>query len=396
MPSSSSSVSRDEIGIGALGCGSRARVVLARLLAQSPRLRLRALRDPEADSIRATREALAPAARICGDDDELLSAPGIDWVFISSWNCAHAKQAIAALRAGKHVFCEKPLATSPEDCLAVREAVRETGRTFAFGLVLRCSPFYRKAHEIVRSGALGGIVSFEFNETLDFNHGGYVFGNWRRRRAQAGTHLLEKCCHDLDIANWLTGSLPARVASFGGRRIFVPENRARVEEIGPDAAGRAPFGWPAEIGARGDPFDGGADIVDHQVAILEYASGVRATFHTNCQAGARERRFYICGVRGSLRMDYITGEIRLTRVGWNAEEEVHDIADLGAHGGGDEGMARDLAATLLEGRPPAAGVEEGIRSAFTAFGIDQALDEGRVVDLRPLWACAGIDGESRA
>ncbi len=50
----------------------------------------------------------------------------------------------------------------------------------------------------------------EFNETLDFNHGGYIMGDWRRLQRYSGTHLLEKCCHDIDLVNWITGSLAGR------------------------------------------------------------------------------------------------------------------------------------------------------------------------------------------
>ena len=74
-----------------------------------------------------------------------------DWIFIGSWNAFHARQAIAALGAGKNVFCEKPLATTLEDCLAVQRAVRNSGCVFAFGLVLRYSPHYQKIRELVQN-----------------------------------------------------------------------------------------------------------------------------------------------------------------------------------------------------------------------------------------------------
>jgi predicted dehydrogenase len=154
------------------------------------------------------------------------------------------------------------------------------GRTFFFGLVLRSAPLYQKVHDLITSGAIGDLISFEFNETLAFNHGGYIFGNWRRHRAVAGTHLLEKCCHDLDLANWIVGSLPTRVASFGGKNFFIPKYQHQVDQIGPDANGQPAYsGWTDRH--RTNPFSGTADIFDNQVAILEYANQVRATFHTN-------------------------------------------------------------------------------------------------------------------
>jgi len=378
-----------QVRLGVIGAGDRMRVVLRHLLAAAPAgaIAVPAAYDPDP----AALEALGP---VCGSGFERVESeeavarhPGVDWVFIGSWNCFHARQAVAALDAGKNVFCEKPLATTLEDCLGVRDAVERSGRIFAFGLVLRYSPLYRKIRELVEGGEIGRLISLEFNETLRFNHGGYIFGNWRRKTANAGSHLLEKCCHDLDLVNWITGSLPVRVASFGGRDFFLPENAHHVERIGPGPDGRPAYsGW----GLQESPFSGEADIVDNQVAILEYANGVRATFHTNCNSGLPERRMYLCGTEGSLRADACTGIIEVQRIGHSTKVERFDTGAAGLHAGGDEVMARALAATLLEGRAPLASIAEGLRSCAAAFAIDRALAAGEVVDLRPMWAEIGL------
>src|SRR5206468_7637583 len=136
----------------------------------------------------------------------MLADPSVSWIMIGSPNNLHCKHAVAALRAGKHVFCEKPLATTLDDCLAIRDAVHASGRQFVVGFTLRYSPFYREVQRLVASGTIGKLISFEFNETLEFNHGGYIHGDWRRLTRLSGGHLLEKCCHDIDIANWIVGS----------------------------------------------------------------------------------------------------------------------------------------------------------------------------------------------
>ena len=97
----------------------------------------------------------------------------------------------------------------------MREAWQQSGKQFVIGSNLRYSPHYRKVKSILDSGAIGDIISMEFNETLEFNHGGFISGDWRRFRSDAGTHLLEKACHDVDLANWVVGSRASRVFSFG-------------------------------------------------------------------------------------------------------------------------------------------------------------------------------------
>jgi predicted dehydrogenase len=357
------------------------------------RITISAVYDPSSGSQAALREVLGYDCRSAESEEALVNDPELDWVFIGSWNKDHARQSILALDAGKNVFCEKPLATSLDECLAIREAVKRSGKTFSFGLVLRYSNHYQAIVEKLQSGAIGRIISFEFNETLGFNHGGYIFGNWRRFRENAGTHLLEKCCHDIDLANWIINSLPVQAASFGGRDFFTPANAAQIDRIGPDKAGSIPYSaWPDP--ERVNPFQGGADIFDNQVAILQYANGVRGTFHTNCNTAIAERRFYLCGTEGTLRADLLTGVLEVQRIGWEMEIEKFDTNARGGHGGGDEIMAEALVQSLVNGTAPLASVNEGIYSAVAAFGIDAAADHRCVTDLMPMWKQAGVDPSS--
>ena len=388
----SSSKSLTTINLGLIGCGARLRAVIKKIVEadHEKRIRIISAYDPDPASLEALRTEFGANCNGSPSEEALVNDPAIDWVFIGSWNCHHARQAILALNAGKNVFCEKPLATTLEDCLAIREAARRSGKTFAFGLVLRYSPHYQKIMEVIQSGALGRIISFEFNETLGFNHGGYIFGNWRRERVNAGTHLLEKCCHDLDLANWLIGSLPVRAASFGGRGFFTPANAQAVERIGPSKEGVAAYGSWIDPHGR-NPFDGEGDIFDNQVAILEYANGVRGTFHTNCNAGTPERRFYVCGTEGTLRADLVTSTVEVQKIGWETKLEIIDTLVGDGHGGGDQMMGKAMVETLLRGELPLASIEDGIKSAAVAFGIDQAADEGRVIDLHTMWCQAEIN-----
>jgi len=349
-----------------------------------------ALCDPDPLSIAAARREFAPEAAVMPNCDELSASRVVDWVFVGSPNCHHSGHVLSALRAGKPVFCEKPLATTLDDCLAVAHAVKASGLPFAFGLVLRYSPLYSRLKELLEQGCIGRILSFEFNETLSYNHGGYIMGNWRRFRGTSGTHLLEKCCHDLDLANWLTESVPIYAASFGGLDFFRPENEKHAVRIGPDEQGRPAYqGW--EDPHRVDPFRGERDIVDNQVAILQYASGARATFHTNCNAGLAERRFYLLGETGTLRADALTGVIELRGIGPRGENRRINVGEANSHAGGDPFLVKSLADIVLAGAKPRAGIDEALRSAIAAFGVDAALDSREVVDLRPLWKRAAIN-----
>jgi predicted dehydrogenase len=264
---------------------------------------------------------------------------------------------------------------------------------FSIGFTLRYSPHYRKIKEILVSGKIGSILSMEFNETLDFNHGGFIHADWRRKTEWAGSHLLEKCCHDIDLINWMTNSLAIKAASFGGRDFFTAANAHHVTRLGKSPEGKPAFmTWNTDMvqGNIINPFNDDKDILDNQVAILQFANGIRATFHTNCTAAIPERRMYICGTEGTLRADVITGQLEVKRIGFDPQMEDCRTDASGGHGGGDTILGASLANTMLNGAPPLTSLEDGLRAAFTAFSIDEAQRTGTVVDLTSLWRQADI------
>lgn len=375
--------------IGVIGAGGRMTGVLEKVCRVDPSVQVRAVFDPDPESVELFRGRVARDVETCPDEAALCARGDLDWVFIGSPNHAHARQACMALEAGRHVFCEKPLALSLDEAERMHAAWRSSGRQVVLGLVLRYSPLYRAAKAAIASGRIGRVLSFEFNETLSFNHGGYIHGNWRRHRRLAGSHVLEKCCHDLDLALWLLDDLPVRVASFGGRSFFHAAHAGEAARVGPDpSSGRPAFrAWPDRHGV--DPFNDDKDIVDHQVAILEFSRGTRGTFHTQCLAALPERRFYILGSEGSLRLDAYTGRLELCRVGWREEVEISEPAALegsGGHAGSDQPMAEQLAACMAGRAEPAAGIAEGVRSLVLALALDEAMERAAVVDLKPSWA----------
>ncbi len=384
-----------KIRVGIIGCGGRVRYVAQNLLKQSPNIQVIGLSDPSLVSIKKSLKALNPEAVVYSDYRKLLAQKDIDWVMIGSWNCFHKEQTVAAFKAGKNVFCEKPLATTVEDCVAMREAWQRSGKFFNIGFTLRYSPHYRKVKELLSKGVVGDIISMEFNETIGYSHGGFIMRDWRRLQKYAGTHLLEKCSHDIDLVNWMDESRAKKVASFGGTDFFLPKNKKYVSRVGKDPfGGKAYMGWPSPFNLN--PFTVKKDIIDNQVAIIEYENGVRATFHANCNAGILERRMYICGTEGALRADVTTGSIEIAKIGpgrkqySNAEIKKLPVAASGGHGGGDEVLAKELAETMFKGTAPKAGLMDGLLSAITCFGIDKAMNDCKVVDMKALWKKAGI------
>lgn len=380
--------------IGVIGYGRRMEHVVPNVVAAgNGEVRVTAFYDnSEAAVARHRREN--PELRVCRSVEELVGIEDLDWVFVGSFNASHRDHAIAALNAGKHVFCEKPLATTRQDCLDIVAARRaHPDRLFAIGFVLRYSAFYRTMKQWIDAGRLGDLISMEFNETLAPYHGAAMQGNWRRKSAWSGPMILEKCCHDIDLLLWMTGSRPRRVASFGGLNFFKAEN-AHYNDLYP--AGKNGYryydrglatGFAVGVEKNISPFSDDKDTVDNQVAIMEMENRSRVSFHYCMHSAQLERRFYMCGTRGTIRGNVLTGTLEYTPAGWDSRTETVRPIEGDDHGGAEEPMARDIIDCMLHGKPMPTSLEEGLYSAFTCFGLEDARMSGTVVDMRPYWEC---------
>ena len=273
---------------------------------------------------------------------EAVRHPAVSWVIVSAINCLHKDYCLAALKAGRHVFCEKPLATTIDDCIAIKKAVVKASRMFMTGFVLRHSPFYSAIRSLVEERFVGKVVSMEANEMLDADHGGFIFRNWRRFKDKSGPHILEKCAHDIDILNWMAGSIVTSVAAFGGNDIFTPENKEtarRLQEEGDERYEPLYESWGSYEDV--DAFTCAKSVEDNLVAVLQYRNGIRATFQTNCCSALPQRQLKIFGVEGTLDGDSISGRLRARRVARGSELVEREYAG-GQHAGGDAIQALEL------------------------------------------------------
>ena len=156
----------DKIRIGILGCGKIAQVRHIPEYADNPDCKLAAFYNPSRQ--RAEDMAAKYGGKVYDSAEELLADPEIDAVSVCAANYAHAELAIKALKAGKHVLCEKPMATTIEDCEAMAEAARESGKFLMIGHNQRLAKAHVKAKELIDEGLIGKILSFR----TTFGHGG--------------------------------------------------------------------------------------------------------------------------------------------------------------------------------------------------------------------------------
>ena len=381
-----SSAKKRKIGVAVIGCGGRGQYVAQYLLRDSGgQVQVLSCYDPDPKQAQVAIQEVwqsPDVTRACSSYVEAIETPGVDWVMVFSPNAFHKEHILSAFARGKHVFTEKPLATTIADCEAIDDASRKAGVLFATGFVLRYAPIYRKVKELLDSGKFGRIIGIDANENLPPHHGVYIMRNWRRHSKISGPHILEKCCHDLDLLNWYVGDRVSRVAAFGGRDFFVSANKS-FEKDYPNHFLKK-FRDPKLVASG---FEDDTDLMDNLVAVFEYRNHVRAQFQATMSNAIPERRIAFSCERGNIFVELYASTVSYQILN---ENQVTITFKGDGHGGGDDFIMKELfEGPMTCGTPPACSGSEGLESAVLALGIDKAARTGKVVDLEPVWRKMG-------
>ncbi|HEX9435833.1 MAG TPA: Gfo/Idh/MocA family oxidoreductase [Candidatus Limnocylindria bacterium] len=192
------------LGIGVIGAGF-AGGTHARALRDMPGAKPVAITAAPVEHARAVADECG--MRLEPDVASLCAAADVDVVIVASPTYLHADHAVAAARAGKHVFCEKPLARTPDQARAIVRACDDAGVRLGVGHVVRYFPEYRRAKELIDEGAIGraGIATL--------TRGSFSVASarpWYQDAEKSGGVILDLMLHDLDVVRWWFGE-PERV-----------------------------------------------------------------------------------------------------------------------------------------------------------------------------------------
>ena len=367
--------------IGLCGLGDRLGYLADVFRQTVPEFDFVAYADPAPAGVRRMDAEQFRRMRGYADLETMLDRESLDLVMIGSPNAFHCDHLTTALRAGMKIFCEKPVVVSEDETFRLLRELRGHGTDQVIvGLVLRYAPLYVDLTRMAGDGTLGDIVSIEASEHIPPAHGAFFFRDWRRKSALSGGFLLEKCCHDLDLYAGLLKSRPRRVVSFGGNSVFAQRHKGWNNES-------VYHRWPSYWESTDSAFSGDADIVDHQVALIEYENGAKLCFHTNVHTPDHFRRFCVIGSQGMAEGDFVRGYLKAHRAisGERVFDASYEDDGLSQHYGADGKMAKDLARHLREGAPLPVSVTDALEAGLTAMKIDESRASGQIVDLTDLW-----------
>ncbi len=276
---------------------------------------------------------------------DVLAADDVDAVIIATPDDAHEEMVIAALRAGKSTFAEKPLAITIEGCdriLAAAADVAADGVRLYVGHNLRHYNAIGTMKRLIDDGAIGEVQAVWCRHFV--GHGGdFYFKDWHAQRRHVTSLLLQKGAHDIDVIHWLAGGVSRLVQGFGRLAVY-----GRVADRH-DGAKRDDWfdqdmHWPPLSNTGLHPE---IDVEDLSMIQMQLSNGVMASYQECHFTPDYWRNYTVIGTDGRLEnFGDVEGVVRVwNRRGGYSERgdiEVPFLPGQGGHGGADEALMAEF------------------------------------------------------
>ena len=262
--------------VGLIGCGNRSKTIID-VLNKVPELEMTAFCDivPHKMEQRAQLVKTGVKPKFVNNLDELLKMKELDCIAVITPNDTHRDIVCASLEAGKHVWCEKPLAMTVAECNDIIGTAERTGKQLQIGHQRRHSPAYKALIETLRIKPLGNVLQsnlFDFRgdwrvPDADEYPAGTTY--WRLDQKRSGGVVYEMGAHIIDVNNWIFDSEPVSICSIQGVNNFTLRKR---------------------------------DSSDHAGVVVQYANGAVMNYGGNVyNYGAKVYDTFFC-VNGTLQM----------------------------------------------------------------------------------------------
>jgi len=333
----------DKIKVGLLGCGGRGNGALGHCLQADPGVEVIALADLFESQVRKTRNTFAKNEkfkdRIKINDDHLfwgfdcherLARCEADLLLMATAPAFRGRQMLAAVKAGKHIFTEKPVATDPVGCRQVMEAskiAKDKGLAIVAGTQRRHEFSRIELMKRIHDGAIGELVGgqcYWYGGGIWYR--GYIEGmselewqcyNWYHFTWLSGDQICEQHIHNIDVMNWCFNGPPKKFTAVGGRGWR--DYGKQAKEVCSKLNNSSEAGW--------EKYNG--DIWDHIFAEFEYPNGARALSFSGHGPGTGRNGEKIVGTKGASDCNSrISGENPWQYEGQNVNGQLQEHIDL--------------------------------------------------------------------
>ena len=342
------------IKIGILGCGKIAQVRHIPEYAANPDCQLVGFYNPTKS--RAEDMAAKYGGLAYDTAEELLANPEIDAVSVCAANYAHAALSIQALKAGKHVLCEKPMATTLADCEAMVECAKKNGKFLMIGHNQRLAKAHMEAKRLIDAGLIGDIITFR----TSFGHGGPETwaikpgkDTWFFDKSKAAMGVMADLgVHKTDLIQYLTGQ---RVVRTTARLVTLDKRGEDGELIGVD---------------------------DNAVCIYETSGGAFGTMTASwTYYGAEDNSTVLYGTKGIMRIYDDPAHSIVVKLA-DGQEQVYDVEQIQTNDNQTKSGVIDLWVDCLKNnRAPEISGESALCAMRAVFASIASSQTGKAVEI---------------
>ena len=342
------------INVGIIGCGKIAQVRHIPEYAENPDVKLAAFYNPSRK--RAEEQAEKYGGKVYDTAEELLADKSIDAVSICAANYAHAELTIKALEAGKHVLCEKPMATNLADCEVMVECAKKNGKFLMIGHNQRLAKAHVEAKRLIDQGLIGRIITFRTTfghggpETWAINPGKNVWF-FDKKKAAMGA-MADLGVHKTDLIQFLTGQ---RVVRTTARLVTLDKRGEDGELIGVD---------------------------DNAVCIYEMSGGAFGTMTASwTYYGAEDNSTVLYGSKGIMRIYDDPAHSIVVKLA-DGEEQTYDVEQIQTNDNQTKSGVIDLWVECLKNNtPPEISGESALYAMRAVFASIESSQTGRTVEI---------------
>jgi predicted dehydrogenase len=349
---------------------------------------------------------------VFSDFDSMLAQTRPDCVIVTTVDRYHHEYIIRGLDAGCDVISEKPMTIDDEKCRAILAAEQRSGKKLIVTFNYRFTPFTTRIKELLRGGAIGKILSVDFEWLLDTSHGADYFRRWHAHLENSGGLLVHKATHHFDMINWWLEDEPKSVFAKGELKFYGPKRAERGENCRTCAhQTTCEFYWDAtadplikSLYLDAEQADGylrdrcvfrpEINIYDTMAVTAAYQGGAYLSYSLVAHSPYEGWRVAINGTGGRLEAEDIESGFRAAgptlqcRI-FNRRGEMlsYDIPKaVGGHGGSDGLLQQRLFGDKPIPDPLGhmAGSRAGAMSILIGIAANQSILTGKAVEIQDL------------
>ena len=314
-----------------------------------------------------------PEARVFVDYHQLLALPDLDAVFIITPDDLHEEMACAALRAGKHVYLEKPLAITVSGCEKILRTAMETGKKLYVGHNMRCMPVIRKMKEILDSGRIGEVQLAWVRHFINYGGDAY-FHDWHSERRHSTGLLLQKGAHDIDVLHWLMNSHTAKVVGMGMLSVY---DKCKRRE--PGTPGKAVWNIKNYPPDAAPPYSPIIDVEDSNMILMQLASGKQCAYLQCHYTPDSDRNYTFIGTRGRIENHGVGDNAQILI--WTQRAPVTLLPDEtitlrgipGTHSGADPAIMKNFREYVRGTAEPLTNPVDAMRAVLVGIAAHEAM-----------------------